>query len=210
MFILPFPSGPFETNAYIIACPITHEALIIDPAPDSASKILTALKERSLTATKIVLTHSHWDHIADTAVLKEALNIPVLIHAEDAPNLEKPGTDTLPCWISFPGVTPDAFIKEGDNIKVGNYNFEVIETPGHTPGGICLYSREPKVLISGDTLFKGSIGNLSFATARPEKMWPSLDKLAMLPPDTSVYPGHGPSTTIGSENWLPRARQFFS
>lgn len=209
MIIFALPSGPFDTNAYVVACPKTHEAMIIDPAPKSAGAVEKLITEKELKPTKIVLTHSHWDHIADVSALKEAYHIPVYIHADDAPNLEKPGTDKLPCWITIPGVIADQFIKENDFIPVGQLNFQVIETPGHTPGGICLYCPETKTLISGDTLFKGSIGNLSFPTARPEQMWPSLDKLAKLPPDTMVYPGHGPATTIGAESWLPKARQYF-
>jgi hydroxyacylglutathione hydrolase len=210
MLIFAFPSGPFDTNAYVVACPTTKEAAIVDPAPGSASSIEKCIAQNGLKPAKIILTHSHWDHIADVSPVKNRYNIPVLIHAEDAPNLKQPGSDQLPCPFSFPGVTPDQTFKEGDLIKVGNSTLTVIETPGHTPGGVCFYSAEEKTLFSGDTLFKGSIGNLSFPTSRPDKMWPSLDKLALLPPNTNVYPGHGPSTTIGAESsWLPRAREYF-
>lgn len=209
MIIQDFPSGPFETNAYVVACPVTRKAAIIDPAPDSFAAIVNYLTTNQLSPDKILLTHSHWDHIADTAPLKKKYQIPVLIHAEDAPNLEKPGADGLPCWIPIEGVKPDQFLKEYEIVKVGNLAFEVIFTPGHTPGGICLYAKEQGVLFSGDTLFRGSIGNLSFSTSRPSLMWNSLDKLAKLPLETVVYPGHGPSTTIGQESWLPKAKQIF-
>jgi glyoxylase-like metal-dependent hydrolase (beta-lactamase superfamily II) len=209
MLIFAFPSGPFETNAYIAACPTTHEAAIIDPAPNSAAAIEQCIAEKSLKPTKIILTHSHWDHIADVTPLKNKYKIPVLIHVEDAPNLKEPGSDKLPCWISIPSVTPDQTFKEGDSIKIGNSTFKVIETPGHSPGSVCFYSPEENTLFSGDTLFKGTIGNLSFPTSRPDKMWPSLDKLAALPPETNVYPGHGPATTIGAEKWLSNARDYF-
>lgn len=209
MIVFTFASGPFDTNAYIAACPETKEAVIIDPAPDSAKKLEECIAQKGLIPTEIVLTHSHWDHIADVSPLKKKYAVPVSIHAEDAPNLKNPGSDGLPCWLSFPGVVPDKLLKENDTIKVGKSFLKVIETPGHTPGGICLYSPDNGILFSGDTLFKGTIGNLSFATARPEKMWPSLAKLDALPKNTTVYPGHGPSTTIGAEHWLPRAREYF-
>lgn len=209
MFIKSIPSGPFDTNAYIVACPKTHEAFIIDPAPECADAVITCLEENHLRPTHILLTHSHWDHIADTATLKNHFMIPVLIHEEDAKNLMEPGTDGLPCWISIQGVKPDGFLKEGDLLPCGHLQFEVIHTPGHTPGGVCFYEKEEHVLISGDTLFKGSIGNLSFPTARPKLMWASLNKLAKLPKETSVYPGHGPKTTIRAESWLPEAEQIF-
>lgn len=209
MIVFTFASGPFDTNAYIAACPETKEAVIIDPAPDSAKKLEECIAQKGLIPTEIVLTHSHWDHIADVSPLKKKYAVPVSIHAEDAPNLKNPGSDGLPCWLSFPGVVPDKLLKENDTIKVGKSSLKVIETPGHTPGGICLYSPDNGILFSGDTLFKGTIGNLSFATARPEKMWPSLAKLDALPKNTTVYPGHGPSTTIGAEHWLPQAREYF-
>ncbi len=209
MFISALPSGPFDTNAYVVGCPETHQAAIIDPAPNSFQDIVDTIKAGKWIPVKILLTHSHWDHIADVHKLKDYYHIPVYIHELDAPNLETPGADGLPCWISFMGVKPTGYLHEGDCIEVGNLKFQVIDTPGHTPGGVCFYSPKEKALISGDTLFKGTIGNLSFSTARPQLMWPSLDKLAALPADTKVYPGHGPDTTIGQESWLPRARQLF-
>jgi hydroxyacylglutathione hydrolase len=209
MNIEAFPSGPFDTNAYVAVCPYTKQTAIIDPAPDSYPKIYTYLTDNQWIPSKILLTHSHWDHIADTAKFKNTYNIPVYIHALDAPNLENPGADLLPCWIPIQGVHPDGFLNENDEINIGRLIFKVIHTPGHTPGGICLYCKDQNVLFSGDTLFRGTIGNLSFPTARPQLMWDSLDKLNKLPPKTKVYPGHGPSTTIAEETWLPKARELF-
>ncbi len=209
MFIQAFPSGPFETNAYVVACPHTRQACIIDPAPDSATAIIAYLDAQQLQPVAIWLTHSHWDHIADVAPLKAKYHLPVYIHALDAPNLQTPGADQLPCWIQITGVTPDHLIDDGDSLTVGEITFTVIHTPGHTPGGVCFYSPESQLLLSGDTLFKGTIGNLSFPTARPKLMWPALQKLAKLPPATRVFPGHGPATTIGAEGWLPRAEELF-
>jgi hydroxyacylglutathione hydrolase len=210
MFIQAFPSGPFATNAYLIACPVSKQAAIIDPAPNSAQALLNALQQHNFTCDKILLTHSHWDHIADIAALKAHMNASIGVHALDAPNLEKPGSDGLPFWIPLQGVHPDFFMQEGDAITVGSLIFNVIHTPGHSPGSICLYNREANVLLSGDTLFKGTIGNLSFPTSQPELMWTSLEKLRQLPSQTKVYPGHGPETTIGAESWLPRAKEMFS
>lgn len=210
MLIETIPSGPFETNAYVFACPKTREAAIIDPAPDSFEKITSYIDSQGLKPVALLLTHSHWDHIADASRVKEKYKIPVFIHALDAPNLETPGEDGLPCWIAIDGVTPTHLIDENTLIDIGDCQFQVIHTPGHTPGGVCFYCRANDILISGDTLFKGTIGNLSFPTARPKLMWPSLDKLAKLPPHTRVYPGHGPATTIGNEKWLPSAKELFN
>lgn len=205
-----FLSGPLSTNAYVVSCSITKKAAVIDPAPDSAPSIVTYVTENQLELEKILLTHSHWDHIADTAKLKAKFpQIAIYISTEDAYNLESPGSDGLPCWLDIPSVTPDHLIKEGDNIAVGTLNLTVIETPGHTPGGVCFYCAEKNFLFSGDTFFKGSIGTLSLPTARPTLMWKTLKKLSQLPPETRVFPGHGPSTTIGSESWLSNAEQIF-
>lgn len=210
MIIQAFPSGPFDTNAYVVVCEETLQAAIIDPAPGSAPKIKDFLSKHQYIPQKILLTHSHWDHIGDVAPLKDLYKIPVFVHPLDAPNLENPGADSLPCWIAIESVKPDSFLNENDTIAVGNYTFEVIHTPGHSPGSLCLYSKKANTLISGDTLFKGTIGNISFPTSQPDLMWISLSKLAKLFPDTIVYPGHGPTTTIGKETWLSKAQELFS
>jgi len=192
MTIQVFPSGPFETNAYVLSCPITKDAAIIDPAPDSAPRIIQYLQTFQLEPQLILLTHSHWDHIADVHALLKSYPFKVLIHPNDAPNLEHPGTDKLPCWISIVGVKPDVLIHDGDLIPLGSLKLKVIETPGHTPGCVCFYEEEKNILFSGDTLFKGTIGNLSFPTAVPDLMWKSLDKLAKLPAATQVFSGAWP------------------
>ncbi|MCB1082882.1 MAG: MBL fold metallo-hydrolase, partial [Simkania sp.] len=128
----------------------------------------------------------------------------------DRLNVVKPGSDKLPLMFHIDGVEPEFDLQEGEVIEVGKLKLIVIETPGHTPGGVCFYLDKEKILFSGDTLFKGSIGKISFPTANPQAMWRSLKKLEKLPPETVVYPGHGPSTTIGDEDWLPKAQELFS
>ena len=209
MILRTFPSGPLSTNAYVVSCPRTGHAAIIDPAPDSFEKIAAYIENKNLTPKALLLTHSYWDHIADAAAVKEKYNIPIYIHSLDAPNLESPGEDGVPCWLTIPGATPSHFIDESSTIDIGDLHFEVIHTPGHTPGCVCFYCPGENILISGDTLFKGTIGILSLPTSRPALMWPSLAKLSHLPPETRVYPGHGPSTTIGHEKWLANAEDYF-
>jgi glyoxylase-like metal-dependent hydrolase (beta-lactamase superfamily II) len=108
------------------------------------------------------------------------------------------------------GVDPDDFLEEGKVIQVGKLQVAVIHTPGHSPGSVCLYLREQKILFSGDTLFQGTIGNLHLPTSQPEKMWESLRKLAALPPETHVVPGHGSDTVLAKETWLSHAKEIFS
>jgi len=210
MILEIFPTGPYLTNAILLACEITLKAVVIDPGVGCEKEILNFAKEKNLQIEKILITHSHWDHTADVYELKKKTNAKVYIHKEDAPNLEKPGSDKLPLFAKIKGVKPDHFVKDKEIIKVGKLNLEVIYTPGHSPGGVCYYLKKEKVLISGDTLFQGSIGNISFPFSDPEKMWESLKKLSKLPPDTKVIPGHGDSTTIGKEKWLDEAEEYFS
>lgn len=205
-----FPSGPFATNAYLVVCEKTKISVILDPAPNSASFILEKIESEKLGIQQIWLTHSHWDHFADVGLLKEKLKASVLVHPLDALNLKSPGSDGLPLLLSIQAVEPDYFLKDGQILSVGDLEFLVIHTPGHSPGGVCFYCPKEKTLFSGDTLFKGSIGNLSFPTSNADEMWQSLEKLAKLPPDTKVFPGHGESTRLSLETWLPHAKEYFS
>ena len=199
MDIQSFPSGPFSTNAYVISCSQTKEAAIIDPSPGSASLIISYLSKHQLNPKKILLTHSHWDHIADVHELKRTYTIPVYVHLLDAPNLQHPGADQLPFWIEITGVEPDGFLEDKGQINIGDLILNVLHTPGHSPGCVCFFEPQQEILISGDTLFKGAIGNLSFPTSQPALMSSSLTKLSRLPPKTRVFPGHGSPTTIEAE-----------
>lgn len=208
MLLKTFPAGPFATNAYVLAS--EPKALIVDPAPGSATQIISAIEAHHLDLVGIYLTHSHWDHIGDLATLQHKYEVPVFVHHLDRMNVELPGSDQVPMMMPIIGVKPDGFLEEGQRITLGDIAIEVIHTPGHTPGGICLWLPQEKILFSGDTLFKGSIGTLSLPTADSSSMWCSLKKLAKLPPSTVVYPGHGEPTMIGDETWLENAQEIFS
>lgn len=210
MILHKFPSGPLETNAILFACAKTKKGAVIDPALGSAKILLQQAEEEGLVIEKILLTHSHWDHFADADSLKKATKAPLFVHFSDAKNVEHPGSDQIPFFFAVHPVKPDHFLKGGETLEVGTLKLEVIHTPGHSPGGVCFYLQSQKVLFSGDTLFRGSIGNLQLPTAQPTQMWHSLEKLAQLPPETRVIPGHGEDTTIGEEKWLQRAREIFS
>src|SRR5579871_4230820 len=164
MILEVFPSGPLETNAYLLACEETKHAAVIDAPVESSDPLLERIKELALTVDMILLTHSHWDHIAEVSVLKKELKAPVYIHKDDADNLQSPGSDRLPLFFPLIGVVPDGYLTDGQELKVGKLTIKVIHTPGHSPGGICFYLPAEKVLFSGDTLFRGTIGNLSLPT----------------------------------------------
>ena len=210
MFLQKFSCGPFHTNAILLACEKTNKAAVIDPSLGSTELILKIVEKRGLKIEQILLTHSHWDHIADLSLLKEKTGAPVFVHPLDAENVRDPGSDGIPLFVVIRGVEPDGFLEEGKEVLLGKLRIEVIHTPGHSPGSICLYLREQKTLLSGDTLFKGTIGNLHLPTGQAERMWVSLRKLAALPPETKVIPGHGEDTLLSQETWLKNAEQLFT
>jgi hydroxyacylglutathione hydrolase len=209
MILESYSCGPFGTNALLIGCEKTKRGIFVDPAFESAPKLLSAANRHALHIEAIYLTHSHWDHIVDVAQLKDELSLNVYVHPKDAENLRHPGSDGVPMQIELQGAEPTHFLEEGQIHQVGALRFIVIHTPGHCPGAVCFYFEEQQVLISGDTLFKGTIGSLSLPTAEANLMWESLQKLSLLPPTTKVYPGHGESTTLKNESWIKNAKELF-
>ncbi|RDV82316.1 MBL fold metallo-hydrolase [Ammonifex thiophilus] len=198
MRIIVLVVGELQTNTYLVGCPSTGEALIIDPGAEGG-RILAAASRAGLRPTLICLTHGHADHIGAVAEIRRALNLPVLIHAEDAHMLTDPQAN-LSVWLGrgFAVGEPDRCLHDGEEITCGKLQFQVLHTPGHTPGSICLYA--PGVLFSGDTLFAGSVGRTDFPGGDWKKLLHSVrTKLLVLPDETVVYPGHGASTTIGEE-----------
>jgi hydroxyacylglutathione hydrolase len=198
------PSGPFHTNSYVLACKSTKRAFIIDASPGSYEKIVALLEQKNLTATLLFLTHSHWDHIADAHLFAKNEQLPIAVHIDDMENARNPGSDGIPSPVLIQRVEPSVSLEEGLELSLGSTTWRVIHTPGHSPGCVCLYCPEEKVLFSGDTLFRNSYGSLQLPTSQPERMRPSLKKLAALGSDTVVFPGHGSSTTIGDELVLLR------
>ena len=209
MLVDLYCSGPAFTNTLVIACEKTRQAAVIDAAAGSIEHVADVVKAQNLMPVMLLLTHSHWDHFADAAKIKARWNLPVYVHPADAPNLRKPGVDGFPLFIDIEPVEPDHDFQDGGVIELGELKIQVIHTPGHSPGGVSLYIPSEHLLISGDTLFKGSIGRLDFPHSEPDKMWASLERLATLPPETQVIPGHGETTTIGDESWLKNAKQHF-
>lgn len=210
MILQKFPFGPLETNTILLGCANEKKAVVIDPAYGSTSAVLQKCLDLELQIEKIFITHSHWDHIADVHELAQKTAATVYIHPFDAPNLEQPGIDGIPLYFPIASVKPDHFIEDGDTLTIGDLVCSIIHSPGHSPGSVCYYFSDKKLLLTGDTLFEGSIGNLHLPTSEPDKMFKSLHTLSQLPPDTRIVPGHGRDTTLGSEGWLSRAEQIFS
>ncbi len=210
MILQTFCFGPLGTNAFIFGCEETKQCAVIDPGVGSAAVLLRFLRDKDLFLEKILLTHSHWDHIAGVAELKRETKAVIYLHPLDNRNLERPGSDKIPLFVPVEGAYADHPLQDEQILYVGHLQVHVIHTPGHSPGSVCFYLPEQKLLFSGDTLFRGTIGNLELPTASEESMWPSLKKLAALPPDTRVFPGHGKDTTIGQESWLTNAKKIFT
>lgn len=209
MIIHTFVCGPLATNSYLIGCEVTGKAAVIDPGMGAKDFFIESAKKSKLDIVHIYLTHSHFDHIADAALLKRETGATVYVHPLDAENLRNPGSDLIPFPMAIPPVVPDEFFQDNMDIMLGKLVLQVIHTPGHSPGGVVLFFPKEKTLFSGDTLFKGSIGTISLPSANAKDMWRSLKKIAGFPGDTLVYPGHGGTTTITKEQWIANAREIY-
>jgi hydroxyacylglutathione hydrolase len=200
MFHKIFPVGPLQCNCSVIGDEQTHEAMVIDPG-DQVAEILNILRQENLKLTQIVVTHAHIDHVGGAMKLKAATGAPILMNQDDHALLKL--LDVQATWVGMqsPGpVQVDDAVSNGRVLKIGSISANVIHTPGHTEGSICLYFPEEKRLIAGDTLFAGSIGRTDLPGGSFEKIMSSLHSRVMaLPDDTDVIPGHGPATTIGQE-----------
>ncbi|HZI57565.1 MAG TPA: MBL fold metallo-hydrolase [Verrucomicrobiae bacterium] len=195
-----FPVGPLQCNCSILGDEQTHEAMVIDPG-DQIEGILDLLRQEKLTLKQIVITHAHIDHIGGAMKLKAATGAPILMNQNDHALLKM--LDIQASWVGMrpPGaVTVDDSISHGRVLKIGEISSQVIDTPGHTEGSICVYFPQEKKLIAGDTLFAGGIGRTDLPGGSMEKIMRSLHtQVLALPDETEVTPGHGPVTTIGEE-----------
>ena len=189
--------GPFGSNCYIVGSKSSKEGMIIDPG-DEAEVILSNVKDLELEIKSIVLTHAHIDHIGALKEVKEATGAEVAIHTDEAESLQRQPLSTM-FGISYPAPPPpDRPLKDGDSIDIGDLHFSVLHTPGHSPGCICLLGEG--IIFSGDTLFNYSIGRTDLPGGSYSQLMDSIHtRLMKLPDDTTVYPGHGPDTTIGTE-----------
>ena len=195
--------GAYQTNCYVLRkSDAAKDCLIID-AGLGPGKLIGFLKEHKLNPVAVVLTHGHIDHIAAVATLREHYpNIRVYIHKLDAEMLTEP-KNNLSAIIRPGGFTTepaDSLVEEKSVIDEAGIKLEVFHTPGHTPGGICLYSKAEGIVFTNDTLFAESVGRTDFPGGSMDELIKSIkDKLLSLPDETKIYPGHGPVTTIAQE-----------
>lgn len=198
MKVIKMEVGHLGTNCYIAYCEKTNEAAIIDPG-GNGEELAALLQRENLTLRYIINTHGHADHIGANSYLKERTQALIAIHELDADMLSS-AQRNLSIYIGS-GITSqaaDCLLKDGDTIEVGEMQFTVLHTPGHTPGGISLLC--DGILFSGDTLFYQSVGRSDFPGGSHSQLIRSIqEKLLILPDDTKVLPGHGPDSTIGDE-----------
>jgi len=192
--------GSFAANCYVVGSSSTMKGMIIDPGAEAAT-ILRTVQQMGLSVSLIVITHAHIDHVGAVRAVTEKTHAQFAIH-----EAEKGLLLTAPMrMLTSLGLTPiksppqpDRLLKDSDRIDIDDLHFEVLHTPGHSSGGICLLGHG--VVFSGDTLFKLGIGRTDFPGCSHERLIKSIhDKLMVLPDETIVYPGHGPPTTIGDE-----------
>jgi glyoxylase-like metal-dependent hydrolase (beta-lactamase superfamily II) len=206
LFIQTIVVGEMLTNCYIVASrEWGGECVVVDPGAHPA-KILQVLKEKNYSPRYIINTHGHIDHTGANASILEATSAKLLIHHEDVPLLQDPNLNLSALFgIDKTSPPPDQFLSDGDEILCGELEFEVLHTPGHTPGGICLFDKGG-VLLSGDSLFLSSIGRTDLPKGSYNTLIQSIkERLMILPDETVIYPGHGPSSTIG---WERRRNPF--
>ena len=194
------PVGPLQCNCSIIGDETTREAIVIDPG-DEIAGVLAAVAKHNLQVKQIVITHAHIDHVGGAMKLRAATGAPILINENDYALLKM--LDVQAAWLGMqdPGKVEIAqSLSESDKVQAGSLIANVMHTPGHTEGSICLYFPVEQKLIAGDTLFAGSIGRTDLPGGSFDKIIRSLrGKLLALPDETIVVPGHGPLTTIGEE-----------
>ncbi|HAL30832.1 MAG TPA: MBL fold metallo-hydrolase [Coriobacteriia bacterium] len=194
--------GPLDTNCWLVDDGAGGPVLVVDPADDAAG-ILEALGSRRVAA--VVLTHGHFDHLGAVREILDSTGAPLVVHEDDAAS-STTSTGNGGALFGFSETAPqaDRTVRDGDVITAGELELRVIHTPGHTPGSICLYGGD--ILLSGDTLFAGSIGRTDFPGGDMAAMRRSIARLASLPDETRVCPGHGPETSIARER---RVNPFF-
>ena len=192
--------GPLQCNCSVIGDETSHEAMVIDPG-DDVQEVLDLIRKHNLQVKQIVITHAHIDHVGGAMKLRTATGAPILLNQNDYALLKM--LDAQAAWIGMPPpgkVDIDRSVTTGETVSAGSLTADILHTPGHTEGSICLYFAADKKLIAGDTLFAGSIGRTDLPGGSMQKILHSLhDTVLALPDETLVVPGHGPLTTICEE-----------
>ena len=192
--------GPLGTNCFILGCEKTKEGVVVDPGAD-AERVLAAVHRHGLKVKYVINTHGHFDHVGGNKRIVEATGAELLIHGNDAPMLGRV-TDVAAMYgvAAENSPAPHRHLEDGMSLGFGSHTIQVLHTPGHTPGGCCLYLAGEGLVITGDTLFAEGVGRTDFPGSSHEALIKGIKtKLFVLPDTTRAWPGHGPATTIGHE-----------
>lgn len=198
MFLRKIVAGEFQANCYIIADKKGGKGVIVDAGGDGRM-IMDLVKKNNLKILYIIATHAHIDHIAEVGRIKESTGANFLLHSLDLPLLKDPDLN-LSSFMQIPYTfpSPQSLLQEGQRLKAGEVELQVLHTPGHTPGSICLKMDE--FILTGDALFAGGVGRVDLPGGDFEALQNSIrDKIFSLPDEICVLPGHGPETTVGKE-----------
>ncbi len=199
MTILSWVVGPIQTSIYVVACPRTDQAVIIDAGGESAT-LLGAIDDRGWELQEIWQTHAHIDHVAGLKEAKEATGVPILMHSLEQPVYDSAVQQGMFFGIPIEPLPPvDQYVEDGQVVNVGELSATVMLLPGHSPGSVAFYFEDEGLFFGGDVLFAGSVGRVDLPGCNPAAMRQSLARVKTLPDDTLVLPGHGPTTTIGEE-----------
>jgi glyoxylase-like metal-dependent hydrolase (beta-lactamase superfamily II) len=193
--------GPISTNLYVLADEASREAIAIDTATPCVAWLTETLAERGWTLKLVISTHRHWDHIGDNAAVVEATGARLAAHVADRHGLERP--EPLYAPFPIPPSVPALDLQEGSHIGFGEIELEVLHTPGHTEGSVCLLAGSERLLFTGDTLFAQGWGRTDLPGGDEAQIIESLARLSTMPADLRVLPGHGAQSTLEREQpWL--------
>jgi hydroxyacylglutathione hydrolase len=193
--------GPISTNLYVLADERSREAVAIDTATPCVAWLTETLAERGWTLKMIISTHRHWDHIGDNAAVAQATGAQIAAHVADRHGLERP--EPLFAPFPIPPSVPAVDLEERSRIRFGEIDLEVLHTPGHTEGSVCLLARPERLLLTGDTLFAQGWGRTDLPGGDEAQIIDSLARLSTMDTDLRVLPGHGPTSSIDREQgWL--------
>jgi hydroxyacylglutathione hydrolase len=206
LIVATLPVGMIQTNCYLVGCEETQEGVVVDPG-GHPQRILAEVERYGLAIQYVLNTHAHFDHTDANGAIVKATGAPLALHPLDLPLLQASGGAALFGLQADPSPPPSLELHDGDELEVGRLRFQVLHTPGHTPGHVCFYEPTEGALFDGDVLFFRGIGRTDLQGGSWQQLMNSIQRvLFALPDETIVYSGHGPATTIGDEKqhnpWL--------
>ena len=200
MLVRSFTGGDFAENAYVVTCETTGIAVVVDPGA-AASQIVDVLREEAVSVQAILLTHAHLDHVEGLGAVRSVTDAPTYLHVADRPMFDDMPAQAAMFGLSSPPLDPpERELEDGQTVEFGSCVFEVIHTPGHSPGHVILHAEEEELALVGDLVFAGSVGRTDLPGGDYQALFKSIrGHVLTMPDETRLYTGHGPPTTVGRE-----------